>query len=72
MVNAYVPGFVADAAVIVTVDETPLTGFGLMLPTAPGGRPLTESVTAGVKFRRRMSTVYIALPPAGFTVWDGG
>lgn len=45
-VKGYDPAVVAELTVIVNADEVPLAGFGLKLPTAPAGRPLTDRVTA--------------------------
>jgi hypothetical protein len=47
-VKVYVLCGVEELTVTVKVDELVL-GFGLKLPVAPAGRPLTERVTAELK-----------------------
>ena len=46
--NVYVPRGVDASTVIVSVEEL-VAGFGLKLPIAPDGRPLTERVTDELK-----------------------
>jgi hypothetical protein len=47
-VKVYVPFEVEELTVNVKVDEV-VAGFGLKLPVAPAGRPLTERVTDELK-----------------------
>ena len=47
-VKVYVPRGVEEPTTAVNVDE-PVAGFGLKLPVAAAGRPLTERVTGELK-----------------------
>ena len=47
-VKGYVPRAVEELTVIVSA-EVLVAGFGLKLPVAPAGRPLTDKVTAELK-----------------------
>ena len=47
-VKGYVPRAVEELTVIVSAEE-PVAGFGLKLPVAPAGRPLTDKVTGELK-----------------------
>lgn len=43
-VNRYVPDAVEELTVILNAEEV-VAGFGLKLPVAPAGRPLTDKFT---------------------------
>ena len=47
-VKRYVPCAVEELTVIVSAEEL-VAGFGLKLPVAPAGRPLTDKVTGELK-----------------------
>ena len=47
-VKGNVPCLVEELTVTVSVDELPVAGFGLKLPVAPAGRPLTLRLTPAV------------------------
>jgi hypothetical protein len=47
-VKGYVPRAVEELTVIVSAEE-PVAGFGLKLPVAPAGRPLTDKFTSELK-----------------------
>jgi hypothetical protein len=49
MVNGYVPRPTLACTVTVSVVLVPLAGFGLKLPVAPEGRPVTVKFTGAVK-----------------------
>jgi len=47
-VNGNVPRAVEELTVIVNAEEVVVVGFGLKLPAAPAGRPLTDKLTDAV------------------------
>jgi hypothetical protein len=49
IVSANVPVAVVAVVPTVNVDDVPVAGFGLNVPLAPAGNPLTVNVTAPVK-----------------------
>jgi hypothetical protein len=44
-VKGYVPRFVEELTVIFSAEEELVAGFGVKLPVAPAGRPLTDKLT---------------------------
>src|SRR5437879_2744557 len=72
MVSTKLPVGVVAAVVTVNVEEFAVAGFGLKVPVAPAGNPLTLKVTPPVNPpRREMLVVYVVLPP-WITVWEAG
>src|SRR3989442_208902 len=72
MVSTKLPVGVVAAVVTVNVEEFAVAGFGLKVPVAPAGNPLTLKVTPPVNPpKREMFAVYDVLPPR-MTVWEAG
>src|SRR2546426_11409562 len=72
MVGTKLPVGVVGAVFTANVEEFAVAGFGLKVPVAPAGNPLTLKVTPPVNPpKREMFAVYVVLPP-WTTVWEAG